>query len=168
MTAPETDMQISQDMVVSIHYTLTDKAGETIDSSVEHGEPLAYLHGHGNIVPGLENALTGKTIGDKFDVSVEPAEGYGEHYAELVQQVPREAFEGVEHLEPGMQFQADTGMGPRLFTITEVNGDTVTVDGNHPLAGEVLNFAIEVTAVRAASEEELSHGHVHGPGGHHH
>jgi len=161
-------MQISQDMVVSIHYTLTDKAGETIDSSVEGGEPLAYLHGHGNIVPGLENALTGKTIGDKFDVSVQPADGYGEHYAELVQQVPREAFEGVDHLEPGMQFQADTGMGPRLFTITEVNGDTVTVDGNHPLAGEVLNFAIEVTAVRAASEEELSHGHVHGPGGHHH
>jgi len=161
-------MQISQDMVVSIHYTLTDKAGETIDSSVEGGEPLAYLHGHGNIVPGLENALTGKTIGDKFDVSVEPAEGYGEHYAELVQQVPREAFEGVEHLEPGMQFQADTGSGPRLFTITEVNGETVTVDGNHPLAGEVLNFAIEVTAVRAASEEELSHGHVHGEGGHHH
>ena len=104
-------MQISQDMVVSIHYTLTDKAGETIDSSVEHGEPLAYLHGHGNIVPGLENALTGKTIGDKFDVSVQPADGYGEHYAELVQQVPREAFEGVDHLEAGMQFQADTGMG---------------------------------------------------------
>ncbi len=161
-------MQISQDMVVSIHYTLTDKAGETIDSSVEHGTPLAYLHGHGNIVPGLENALTGKTIGDKFDVSVAPAEGYGEHYAELVQQVPREAFEGVDHLETGMQFQADTGAGPRLFTITEVNGETVTVDGNHPLAGEVLNFAIEVTAVRAASEEELSHGHVHGEGGHHH
>jgi FKBP-type peptidyl-prolyl cis-trans isomerase SlyD len=168
MTAPENDMQISQDMVVSIHYTLTNKAGETIDSSVEHGEPLAYLHGHGNIVPGLENALTGKIAGDKLDVSVSPEEGYGEHYAELVQQVPREAFQGVDHLEPGMQFQADTGMGPRLFTITQIEGDNVTVDGNHPLAGEVLNFAVEITAVRAASEEELAHGHVHGEGGHDH
>lgn len=158
-------MQIAENMVVSIHYTLTNKAGEKVDSSVEHGEPMAYLHGHGNIVPGLENALTGKSAGDKFDVSVNPEDGYGEHHAELIQEVPREAFQGVDHLETGMQFQADTGAGPRLFTITKIEGDTVTVDGNHPLAGEVLNFAIEVTAVRAASEEELEHGHVHGEGG---
>lgn len=161
-------MKIAENMVVSIHYTLTNKAGETIDSSVEHGEPLAYLHGQGNIVPGLENALVGKAVGDKFDVSVNPEEGYGEHTAELVQEVPREAFQGVEELEPGMQFQADSGAGPRLFTITQIEGDTVTVDGNHPLAGEVLNFAIEVTDMRVATDEELQHGHAHGEGGHDH
>lgn len=161
-------MQIAENTVVSIHYTLTNAAGETLDSSLPGGEPLLYLHGHGNIVPGLENALTGKAAGDKLDVAVQPDEGYGEHHPQLIQDVPREAFEGVETLEPGMQFQADTGAGPRLFTITKVDGDQVTVDGNHPLAGEVLNFAVEITAVRAATDEELEHGHVHGEGGHHH
>ncbi|MGB1220725.1 MAG: FKBP-type peptidyl-prolyl cis-trans isomerase, partial [Alcanivoracaceae bacterium] len=126
------------------------------------------LHGHGNIIPGLENALVGKAAGDKMDVTVEPAEGYGERHEQLIQQVPRTAFEGVDTLEPGMQFQAETGMGPRLFTITEVGGEEVTVDGNHPLAGETLNFAVEVTEVREASAEELEHGHVHGPEGHDH
>ena len=161
-------MQVAENTVVAIHYTLTNNAGETLDSSVERGEPLAYLHGHGNIIPGLESALVGKSAGDKMDVTVEPEQGYGERHDQLIQQVPRTAFEGVDTLEPGMQFQAETGMGPRLFTITEVGGEEVTVDGNHPLAGETLNFAVEITDVREASAEELEHGHVHGPEGHDH
>lgn len=161
-------MQIAENKVVYIHYTLTNQTGEVLDSSVERGEPLGYLHGHGNIIPGLENALTGKTSGEKLDVTVEPAEGYGDRHDQLVQQVPREAFEGVDELQPGMQFQADTGMGPRLFTITKVEDEQITVDGNHPLAGETLSFSVEITDVRDASEEELEHGHVHGPGGHEH
>lgn len=161
-------MQISQDKVVSIHYTLTNTDGETLDSSRGRGEPLAYLHGHGNIIPGLESALSGKATGDTLNVQVEPAEAYGERHDQLVQQVPRSAFEGVDQVEPGMQFQAETGMGVRLFTITDVQGDQVTIDGNHPLAGQTLNFDVEVAEVRDASQEELEHGHVHGPGGHDH
>ena len=161
-------MQIAENKVVFIHYTLTNQAGEVLDSSHGRGEPLGYLHGHGNIIPGLENALSGKAAGDKLDVTVEPAEGYGDRHDQLIQQVPREAFQGVDELQPGMQFQADTGMGPRMFTITKVEGDDVTVDGNHPLAGETLSFEVEVTDVRDASNEELEHGHVHGEGGHEH
>ena len=161
-------MQIAENKVVLIHYTLTNDAGETLDSSVSRGEPLAYLHGHGNIIPGLENALTGKAVGDKLDVKVAPEEGYGERHEQLIQQVPRDAFQGVDTLEIGMQFQAETGQGPRLFTITEVGDAEVTVDGNHPLAGENLNFAVEITEIREPSAEELEHGHVHGPGGHEH
>ena len=161
-------MQIANDLVVAVHYTLTNAAGDTLDSSVERGEPLAYLHGHGNIIPGLENALLGKAAGDKLNVEVQPEEGYGERHEQLIQQVPRSAFEGVDHLEPGMQFQADTGAGVRLFTITQVADEEVTIDGNHPLAGEVLTFAVEITDVREASAEELEHGHVHGEGGHQH
>src|SRR5690606_3192497 len=161
-------MQIANDKVVAIHYTLTNTAGETLDSSVERGDPLTYLHGHGNIIPGLENALLGKAAGDKLNVEVAPGEGYGERHDQLIQQVPRSAFEGVDHLEPGMQCQAETGMGVRLFTITEVGDDEVTNDGNHPLAGETLHFAEEITEVRDASAEEIEHGHVHGEGGHHH
>ena len=162
-------MQISENAVVSIHYTLTNNAGETIDSSVERGEPLAYLHGAGNIIPGLENALVGKAAGDKLDVTVTPEEGYGERHEQLIQQVQKTALEGNEdNLQPGMQFQAQTEAGQRVFTITAVEGDEVTVDGNHPLAGETLNFAVEVTDVREASAEEKEHGHVHGPEGHDH
>lgn len=161
-------MAIAENKVVSIHYTLTNDAGETLDSSVGRGEPLAYLHGHGNIIPGLENALTGKAVGDKLDVKVSPEDGYGPRHEQLIQQVPRDAFQGVDTLEIGMQFQAETGQGPQLFTITAVGDAEVTVDGNHPLAGENLNFAVEITEIRDASEEELEHGHVHGPGGHEH
>ena len=162
-------MQISENAVVSMHYTLTNAAGQTIDSSHERGEPLAYLQGHGNIIPGLENALVGKAVGDKLDVTVKPEEGYGERHEQLIQQVPKSAFEGNEdNLQPGMQFQAQSEAGPRIFTITAVEGDQVTVDGNHPLAGETLTFAVEIMDVREASAEELEHGHVHGPGGHEH
>jgi FKBP-type peptidyl-prolyl cis-trans isomerase SlyD len=160
-------MQIAQDTVVSIHYTLTDDAGETVDSSAG-GDPLFYLHGNGNLVPGLENALEGKQAGDKIQVTVAPADGYGEYDKQLVQRVPRRAFKGVADVKTGMQFQVQSDQGPRSVTVTNVAGDMVTVDGNHPLAGKNLNFAVEVMEVRKPSEEELAHGHVHGPGGHHH
>ena len=160
-------MQINDNSIVSFHYTLTDKDGKVIDSS-EGNQPLTYLHGLGQIVPGLENALTGKTIGDKLSVDVSAAEGYGEHHDFMVQQVPRDAFQGVDDIEPGMQFQAETPQGPMTVTVTAADESTVTVDGNHPLAGQALFFAVEIVSVREASAEEISHGHVHGEGGHHH
>jgi FKBP-type peptidyl-prolyl cis-trans isomerase SlyD len=160
-------MGIGQDSVVSIHYTLKDDDGETIDSS-DGGEPLAYIHGHGSLVPGLERELAGKAAGDKLSVKISPADGYGEYSKELVQQVPRRTLQGIAHLKVGMQLQAQTPEGSRAVTVTRLTGDLVTIDGNHPLAGKNLNFDIEITAVRAATEEELEHGHVHGAGGHHH
>ena len=160
-------MQIGDRTVASFHYTLTDEAGTVIDSS-RGREPLAYLHGAGNIVPGLEKEMVGHAVGDTFDVTVSPEEGYGQHEPQLVQVVPREAFQGVDDLQVGMEFQAHTAHGPMSVAIAHIDGDAVTVDGNHPLAGKKLHFAIEVTEVRDASLEELSHGHVHGPGGHHH
>ncbi len=160
-------MQIAKDKVVYIDYTLTNDAGEVLDSS-QGGEPLAYLHGADNIIPGLEKALEGGKAGDKMQVSVEPAEGYGEYNEELTQVVPSSMFEGVEQIEVGMQFQAETPGGVQVIRIAAVDGDNITIDGNHPLAGQKLNFDITVTEVRDASEEELAHGHVHGAGGHHH
>jgi FKBP-type peptidyl-prolyl cis-trans isomerase SlyD len=160
-------MSIAQDSVVTIHYTLKDDAGEIIDSSAG-SEPLAYLHGHGNLVAGLERELTGKAAGDRLSVKIAPADGYGEYEKGLLQQIPRRSLQGIAHLKIGMQLQAQTPQGPRAVTVTRMTGDLVTVDGNHPLAGKTLNFDVEITAVRAATEEELSHGHVHGAGGHHH
>lgn len=152
---------IGDKLVVSMNYTLTDDDGQILDSS-DGGEPLNYLHGAGNIIPGLENAMVGKAQGDKFDVRVEPAEGYGEVNPQMIQVVPRAAFQGVEAIEPGMQFQAEgpDGQG-QLIRVAAVDGDDITVDANHPLAGQVLNFAIEVVGIREASEEEIAHGHVH-------
>ncbi|QFU00935.1 FKBP-type peptidyl-prolyl cis-trans isomerase SlyD [Halomonas sp. THAF5a] len=160
-------MQIAQNSVVAFHYTLTNDAGEVLDSS-EGREPLTYLHGAGNIIPGLEKQLEGRVAGDKLQAQVAPEEGYGEVQPQLVQEVPRDAFQGVESVEPGMQFQAQTQGGPLMVTVTQVEGDTVTVDGNHPLAGQSLNFDVEIAEVREASEEEVEHGHVHGEGGHEH
>ena len=160
-------MSIETNHVVSIHYTLKGDAGEVIDSSLG-GQPLAYLHGHGNLVPGLERELTGKSAGDKLQVKIPPADGYGEYDPQLVQRVPRRAVKGVANVRVGMRLQAQTGQGPRPVTVTHITGDMVTLDGNHPLAGKHLNFDVEIAAVRAATEEELSHGHVHGPDGHHH
>ena len=160
-------MSIESNHVVSIHYTLKGDAGEVIDSSLG-GQPLAYLHGHGNLVPGLERELTGKSAGDKLQVKIPPADGYGEYDPQLVQRVPRRAVKGVANVRVGMRLQAQTGQGPRPVTVTHITGDMVTLDGNHPLAGKHLNFDVEIAAVRAATEEELSHGHVHGPDGHHH
>lgn len=160
-------MKIAQDSVVSFHYTLKDEAGSTIDRS--DGEPLAYLHGHGQIVPGLERELTGRTAGEKLHVRVFPSEGYGEHSNALIQQVPREAFSRIPDLRVGMALQSRTQSGGHATVyVREIGPESVTVDANHPLAGKILVFDIEIAEVRAASEEELSHQHVHGPGGHHH
>jgi FKBP-type peptidyl-prolyl cis-trans isomerase SlyD len=160
-------MQVARDAVVSIHYTLTNAAGELLDSS-SGGEPLAYLHGGGNIVAGLEEALEGQAVGAKLSVAVPAEKAYGVHDASLIQQVPKRAFQGVGEVKTGMRFTAQTEQGPRQVLVTRVAGDMVTVDGNHPLAGQALNFEIEITAVRAATAEELTHRHVHGAGGHHH
>jgi FKBP-type peptidyl-prolyl cis-trans isomerase SlyD len=160
-------VNIAQDAVVSIHYTLTNEAGETIDSSAG-GDPLAYLHGNGNLIPGLERELDGKKAGDKFSVKIAPADGYGEYDKALLQRVPRRSLRGVKDVRVGLQLQAQTQHGARTVTVTQIVGDMVTLDANHPLAGQSLSFDIEVTDVRAATEEELAHGHVHGPGGHHH
>ena len=154
-------MKIAKDSVVSIHYTLKDGAGAVIDSS-DGNEPLAYIHGIGNLVPGLEAALEGKTSGDKLAVTVAPTEGYGPRDDKLVQKVPKRMFEGG--VEIGMRFHA----GPSVVTVTHIQGDMVTIDANHALAGVTLNFDVEVTKVREATSEELMHGHVHGVGGHSH
>lgn len=161
-------MQIANQHVVTIDYTLRNDAGEVIDSS-DGAEPLVYLHGAGNIIAGLENALTGKQVDDELEISIEPEDAYGEYSAELISTLGRDMFEGVEELQVGMQFHAsapDGGM--QIVTIREIEGDDVIIDGNHPLAGQQLNFKVKVVGVRAASEEEVAHGHVHGEGGHQH
>jgi len=153
-------MQIANNTVVSIHYTLKDDAGVVIDSS-EGAEPLVYLHGAQNIIPGLEKELEGKTTGDTLQVTIEAADAYGEVNKNLIQTVPGHLFQGVDKLEVGMQFQAETPDGTQVITIAAVDGDDVTIDGNHPLAGERLHFNVEVADIREATVEELEHGHVH-------
>lgn len=160
-------MEIAADAVVLIHYTLKDDSGAVLDSSAG-GEPLAYIQGHGNLVPGLEKALEGKQDGSTLAVTVPPADGYGVRDAALVQRMPKRALQGSGEIRKGMQFQARTDDGMRVFTVTAVVGDMVTLDGNHPLADQNLHFDVEVVEVRQATAEELEHGHVHGAGGHHH
>ena len=133
------------------------------------GEPLAYLHGHHNIITGLEAQMLGKTVGDKFVATIAPQDAYGEYISEAVQEVPRANFQGVDKIEVGMQFQSQTDDGHvMLVTVKDVTDDVVVVDGNHPLAGVELTFDVEIVEVRAATKEELEHGHAHGDGGHHH
>ena len=153
-------MQIAKDTVVYIHYTLMNDAGELLDKS-SAGEPLGYLHGHGNIIDGLEQALTGRAAGEQLEVSIDAEDGYGLRQEGLVQDVPLGAFEGVDSVQPGMSFEAETEDGPRPVVVLEVAGDVVTVDGNHPLAGLTLHFQVEVDRVRAATASELEHGHAH-------
>ncbi len=160
-------MQIKKNTVVAIDYTLTDKNGEVMDSSKAHG-PLSYIHGNGNLISGLEKKLEGKKPGDSLTVSVPPEEGYGVRDEKAVQVLSREVFKGVESLEVGMQFQVQQEEGDQIFTVVAIEGDKVTVDGNHPLAGETLNFEVTVVSTREATEEEIEHGHVHEQGGHHH
>ncbi|WP_428035084.1 FKBP-type peptidyl-prolyl cis-trans isomerase [Amphritea sp.] len=160
-------MQIADKKIVLIHYTLKNLDDEVMDSS-EGAEPLAYLHGSGSIVPGLEKELEGKKAGDKVNVEVSPEEGYGELNPELIQEVDRAAFEGVDNIEVGMRFMAQTAWGQQPVVVTAITDETVIVDGNHPLADQTLKFDVEIVEVRDATEEELSHGHAHGEGGHHH
>lgn len=160
-------MTVESNKVISIDYTLRNAAGEILDQSAPE-TPLSYLHGHNNLIPGLENALSGKALGDKVEAVIPPEEAYGEYDDSLIQSVPREMFQGVDEIEPGMQFQTQTPQGIQVITVKEANDETVTIDANHALAGETLHFDVTVKEVRDASEEELAHGHVHGPGGHHH
>ncbi len=156
-------MKISKDKVAAIHYTLKDNTGKVLDSSAGK-QPLYYLHGAGNLILGMEEGLEGKVKGDKLLLKVSPEKGYGVKDSNLTQKVPRSAF-GDQKVEKGMQFQTNQG---GVVTVTEVALDSVTVDANHPLAGVELNFDVEIVDVREASKDELAHGHVHGPDGHHH
>jgi len=160
-------MNIAANTVVSIDYTLRNDAGDILDQSSPEA-PLSYLHGHNNVISGLEHALLGKAKADRLEASIAPAEAYGEYDAALVQAVPRAWFQGVDDIDVGMQFQTQMDGGVQVVTVKEVNDDTVTIDGNHALAGQTLHFDVTVKGVREASQEELDHGHVHGPGGHHH
>jgi FKBP-type peptidyl-prolyl cis-trans isomerase SlyD len=157
---------IAKDAVASIHYTLKNDEGEILDTS-DGREPLPYVHGKGNLIRGLEAELEGKGAGAKLKVRIEPEDAYGVRDESLVQSVKRSQLPQGD-LEVGMQFRAEGRRGALLVTVIEVDGDDVTLDANHPLAGVALNFSVEVMDVRAATPEELSHGHVHGPGGHHH
>lgn len=159
-------MNLAQNLVGAFEYELTGPDGETIDKS-KPGEAMPYLHGAGNIIPGLEAELEGKTVGDELTVVVQPAMAYGERNEQMLQEVPKEAFQGVDTLEVGMNFTAESNNGPLPVVITAVGEDTVTVDGNHPLAGMVLTFKVKVTEVREATPQEIEHGHVHA-GGHDH
>jgi FKBP-type peptidyl-prolyl cis-trans isomerase SlyD len=156
-------MQITKDKVASIHYTLRDGDGNILDTSAGR-EPLTYLQGAGNLIPGMEEGLEGKSKGDKLKLKISPEKGYGVKDERLVQKVPRSAF-GAQKIEKGMQFQTNQG---QVVTVTETGLENITVDANHPLAGVELHFEVEVTEVREGTQEEISHGHVHGPGGHHH
>jgi len=149
-------MKVQANQVVSIHYTLRDDAGVVIDSS-EGRDALEYIQGKGMIVPGLEAAMLDKALGEKFKVTVSPAEGYGESDPNMIQEIPIDAFQGAE-VEPGMQFVARGPQGQMMITVTEVKGTTVIANGNHPLAGKNLNFEIEVAAIREATSEELENG----------
>ena len=154
-------LTIGDGMVVSTHYTLTDDDDNLLDSTDE-SEPMVYLHGAENIIPGLEDALTGKAVGDKFKVSIDVEDGYGEVIPELMQTVDISAFEGVDTVEPGMRFESESEDGEfELIVVKHVEGNQVTIDSNHPLAGLTLNFDVEVIDIRQASSEEIEHEHVH-------
>jgi len=158
---------VKKDAVVSLSYTLTNADGQELDKSAPD-KPFAYLHGNKQIVPGLENALEGLAIGDKKEVTVPPAEGYGEFDPRLKMAIERSNFPKDIEIQAGMQFSADVNGDNRIFTVAGLEGDKVQVDGNHPLAGQTLHFNVEVVEIREATKEELEHGHVHGPGGHQH
>ena len=160
-------MQIGKNKVIYIDYTLTDAQGTELDSS-DGKAPFAYIHGVGNIIPGLEAALEGKATGDQINAVISPEKGYGSRDESLVQQLPRSRFDTDQDIQVGMQFQAMGEQGPRIVTVVSVEADNVTIDANHPLAGVTLHFDVTVKEVREATSEELDHGHVHGPDDHHH
>jgi len=152
---------VADNVAVTIEYTLRDDDGNVLDSSRGRA-PMVYLHGHGNLIPGLERELAGQAAGAQLTVSIEPADAYGEHDPDKVQQVPRAAFAGIDTIETGMQFQADGPGGRTVVTVSAIEDDTVTVDANHPLAGMTLHFEVAIEALRAATAEEIAHGHIHG------
>ena len=163
----ENNMKVAKNTVVSIAYQVRTQDGVLVDEAPAN-QPLEYLQGHNNLIIGLENALEGKEVGDKFEVRVQPEEGYGEYNENMVQRVPKDVFQGVDEVVVGMRFLADTDIGPVPVVITEVDGDEVVVDGNHMLAGQELHFTVEVVGTREATLEEIAHGHVHGAHDHHH
>lgn len=160
-------MQISKNKVVSIDYTLTDAKGEVLDSSSK-GSPLQFIQGMGQLIPGLEKALEGKAVGENIKAQIPAAEAYGDRDDSLTQTIPKENFEDIPDLKVGMELEAESDDGVRVITVVAIEGDRVMVDGNHPLAGMDLSFDVTIVGVRDATKDELGHGHVHGPGGHHH
>ncbi|HZY44070.1 MAG TPA: peptidylprolyl isomerase [Anaerolineae bacterium] len=158
-------MQIAKNTVVTIDYTLTDDQGSVLDTS-KGAVPLVYMQGSGNLIPGLERALEGKSTGDQFKVSIPPEEAYGLRVDENMEDVPLSAFPGDEELEVGSQVEVQHDHGTHVMTVVAINDDSITLDANHPLAGEILNFDVRVVAVREAAAEELEHGHAHGGHGH--
>ncbi len=159
-------MQITDKLAVSIHYILTNGSGEELDNSRKE-QPMVYLHGAGQIIPGLENTLSGKKVADKFTVTIEPTDAYGERSEDMIQVVPMDMFADAGKVEVGMQFHADASHGVSVVTVIKVENDEVTIDGNHPLAGESLTFEVEVMDIRPATEDELSNQHIHGKGCNH-
>lgn len=160
-------MQIDKDSVVAMNYVLKNDQGEILDQS--EGEALTYIHGHGSIVPGLEQAMQGRKAGDSFDIVVSAEDGYGVRRPDAIVEIPRGQLPGGVEPEVGMQLMAGTPDGGAMpLTLIAIGEEFVTADANHPLAGQALHFSIAIDSVREASAEELSHGHVHGPGGHHH
>ena len=162
-------MKVEANKVVSFHYSVSDGGDAPVDSSRERGEPLTVLIGHGNIIPGLEAALTGHEVGDQFKVEVAPGEAYGERRADFVQRVPKKYFDHPEQLQPGMTAMLQTKeSGPRMVVVMKVGSSVIDVDLNHPMAGKALTFDVEITEIRDATEEEIAHRHAHGSGGHDH
>ena len=164
---PGANMKVGKDKVVLMHYTLKNDAGDVIDSS-DGGDPLPFLQGHGNIIPGLESALEGSKVGDKLDVSIKPEEGYGERMQDAIQEIPSSALQDIDEVKVGMQLQSQDQDGNAfIVNVIKVEDDKITVDANHPLAGETLHFSVSIESVRKAEAEELSHGHVHSNGHEH-
>ena len=157
-------MTIQDKKVVSFHYTLTNQDGEQMETTRDK-EPMTYLHGAQNIIPGLESAMAGKSVGDEFQVTLEPADAYGENKEANIQRISSKHFRFPKKLKPGQVVGLQTRKGPVQVTIVKVGRFNVDVDSNHPMAGQALTFDVEVSAVRDATEEEISHGHAHGPGG---
>ncbi|MBT8062968.1 MAG: peptidylprolyl isomerase [Xanthomonadales bacterium] len=160
-------MNIENGKVVSFHYTLFNEQGEQLESS-QGSDAMSYLHGASNIIAGLENAMAGRRAGDKFTVTVQPAEAYGERKDNHIQRIPIKRLGNNPRPKPGQVLNFQTNQGPVQVTVVKVGKFNLDVDANHPLAGQTLTFNVEVTAVREATEEETSHGHAHGAGGHHH